>query len=169
MNAEIKQEPLTSNIGRYGQVIQASKSEYACQAATKMIAINYELFSGTMKENAYTSPIVNRNINTIFCLRGTCNFQKIGIGMPNNTKSVSMLKGAFVKETISRFMHVPPTDGSQKYSTGVHMNINPKMVHTRKADMTATVTWHIVINRFSGNRRRYNSRIEIFVRNKATE
>jgi hypothetical protein len=60
-------------------------------------------------------------------------------------------------------------DLSQKYCTGVHINMNPKIVQKRKAPITAIVIQHALTNRGCGNRRRYNRRIETLVRNKAIE
>jgi hypothetical protein len=41
---------------------------------------------------------------------------------------------------------VPPTDGFHKCSTGVQMNVNPKIVHIRKAAITAIIIWHALTN-----------------------
>jgi hypothetical protein len=60
-------------------------------------------------------------------------------------------------------------DLSQKYCTGVHINMNPKIVQKRKAPITAIVIQHALTNRGCGKSRRYNRRIETLVRNKEIE
>lgn len=119
--------------------------------------------------NTYTSPIPKSIISPTFCLRGICNLVKIGRGRKKRTKSVNMLNGAFVKYTILGFMQWPSIDLFQKYSTGLHMNINPAIVHTRKAAMMAITTQQAWLNLFSENTRKYKRRMETFVRKRATE
>jgi hypothetical protein len=64
---------------------------------------------------------------------------------------------------------LPSIDLSQKFCTGVHINIKPKIVQKVKAPMTAIVIQQALRNRPSGNIRRYMRRMETFVKKSAIE